>query len=141
MAKYGSASLVITIDDSPGGAPRVITPYVLTIGGLKKESITQQTNPFGTSFQSHTPVGVTKVDDIPITGLFDDTAVLGPHVVFKVQAADIAPASVGRVLVIATGGGTFTITVHLVSYEVLGKNNNLTEYAALVRQKSDGVWS
>jgi hypothetical protein len=141
MAKYGSASLVITFDDAPGGTPRIITPYVLTIGGVKVESITQQSNPFGTSNQSNTPVGVTKVDDIPMSGLFDDTAILGPHVMFKVQAADIAPASVGRVLVINTGGGIFTITVHLVSYEVLAKNNNLTEYAALVRQKSAGVWT
>ena len=39
------------------------------------------------------------------------------------------------------GGGIFTVTVHLVSYEVLGKNGALTEYAALVRQKSDGVWT
>jgi hypothetical protein len=141
MAKYGSASVTVTIDDSPGGTPRIITPYVLTIGGIKRESITQQTNPFGVAFQSNTPVGVTKVDDIAIGGLFDDTATLGPYVVFKVQAGDVAPASVGRVLVIATGGGTFTITVHLVSFEVIAKNSNLTEYAALVRQKSDGVWS
>jgi hypothetical protein len=141
MAKYGSASVVITFDDAPGGTPRIITPYVLTIGGLKIESITQQSNPFGTSNESNTPVGVTKVPDVPIGGLFDDVVTLGPHVVFKVTAADIAPASVGRVLVVNTGGGIFTITVHLVSYEVIAKNGALTEYAALVRQKSAGVWT
>ena len=72
---------------------------------------------------------------------FDDVAAVGPHVVFKVAAADVAPASVGRVLVLVTGGGTFTITVHLISYEVKAKNGALTEYEAVVRQKSAGVWS
>lgn len=145
MAKYGSGVATVTIDDAPGGTPRIITPYVQTIGGYKLESITQQSNPFGTTSESHTPVGMDKVADIPITGWFDDTASVGPKAVFGLAATwalDKAPASVGRVLVIlAATGATFTITVHLVSYEVINKNGALTEYAALVRQKSTGVWS
>jgi hypothetical protein len=145
MAKYGSSVVTVTIDDAPGGTPRNITPYVREIGGMKLESLTQQSNPFGTSSEAHTPTGMDKVSDITISGFFDDTAVLGPKVVFGTAAnwaLDKAPASVGRVLVIvAATGATFTITVHLVSYEVMNKNGNLTEYAAVVRQKSTGVWS
>ncbi len=144
MAVYGSPTVVITIDDAPGGTPRIITPYVREIGGLKKEVITQETNPFGSATKSNTPVGVDMTPDIPISGFFDDTATLGPKVVFgtaATQALDKAPASVGRVLVVATGGSTFTITVHVVSYECLPKNNGLTEYVAIVRQKTIGVWS
>lgn len=145
MAKYGSSVVTITIDDAPGGTPRVITPYVTAIGGLSLESITQQTNPFGTSSESHTPTGMDKVADIPISGFFDDTATVGPHVVFGTPATwalDKAPGSVGRVLaILAATGKTFTVTVHLVKYEVINKNGNLTEYSALVRQKSTGVWS
>ncbi len=145
MAKYGSSVVTVTIDDAPGGTARIITPYVSTIGGIKVESITQQTNPFGTSSEAHTPVGVTKTPDIAISGFFDDTADVGPHVVFGAAASwalDIAPASVGRELVIlAATGATFTIQVHLVSYEVLPKNGALTEYVALVRQMAAGVWS
>jgi hypothetical protein len=145
LAKYGSSVVTVTIDDAPGGTARIITPYVNTIGGIKVESITQQTNPFGTSSEAHTPVGVTKTPDIAISGFFDDTADVGPHVVFgdaTSWALDIAPASVGRELVIlAATGATFTITVHLVSYEVLPKNGALTEYVALVRQAAAGVWS
>jgi len=145
MAKYGSSVVTVTIDDAPGGTPRNITPYVREIGGMKLESLTQQSNPFGTSSEAHTPTGMDKVSDITISGFFDDTAVLGPKVVFGTAATwalDKAPASVGRVLVIvAATGATFTITVHLVSYEVMNKNGNLTEYAAVVRQKSTGVWS
>ena len=145
MAKYGSSVVTVTLDDAPGGTPRIITPYVQTIGGIKVESITQQTNPFGTSSEAHSPVGVTRTPDITISGFFDDTATLGPHVMFGTPATwalDIAPASVGRVLVIlAATGATFTITVHLISYEVLNKNGGLTEYAAVVRQAGAGVWS
>ena len=112
---------------------------------MSLEAITQQTNPFGVTFESHTPVGLSKTSDIAISGFFDDTATLGPHVVFGTPASwtlDIAPASVGRVLVIlAATAKTFTVTVHLVKYEVTNKNGNLTEYSALVRQKSAGVWS
>lgn len=142
MAKYGSSVVTVTINDAPGGTPRIITPYVNTISGIAVENITQQTNPFGTAFESHTPTGITRVPDIVLSGFFDDTATLGSWTVLKPNALDYAPASVGRVLVIlAATGATFTITVHLVKTEVLNKNGNLTEYAATLRQKSAGVWS
>jgi hypothetical protein len=138
---HGSAEITVTIDDAPGGTPRIITPHVRSIGGLAIELLTQQTNPFGTTYESHTPTGVERTPDIAIGGFFNDTALVGPHIVLKPGAADKAVQSVGRVLVIVTGGGTFTITVHLVRYEVIAKAGELTEYAALVRQKSAGVWS
>lgn len=145
MAKSGSTVVTVTIDDAPGGTPRIITPYVTAIGGLSLEALTQQTNPFGASSEQHTPTGLDKTADIAISGFFDDTAILGPHVVFGTAATwalDKATGSVGRVLVIlAATGKTFTVTVHLVKYEVMNKNGNLTEYSALVRQKSAGAWS
>ncbi len=142
MAKHSPSEVTVTFDDAPGGTPRIITPYVTSIGGLAIELITQQTNPFGVTTESHTPVGITKVPDIAIGGFFDDTASVGPHVVFQITSTDWAPASVGRVLVIlAATSKTFTITVHLVKYEVGLKKDGLTEYTALVRQKSTGVWS
>jgi hypothetical protein len=140
MAKHGSSEVTVTLDDAPGGTPRDITEYVNTIGGLAIELLTQQTNPFGSSSESHTPTGVERTPDIPLSGFHDDVA-NGPHAVLKPGAADKAPSSVGRVLVVVTGGGTFTITVHLVRYEAIAKSGSLTEYAAIVRQKSAGVWS
>jgi hypothetical protein len=142
VAKHSPSEVTVTFDDSPGGTPRIITPYVDTIGGLAIESLTEQTNPFGVTTESHTPVGITKVPDIAIGGWFDDTALVGPHVVFQIAAADYSPASAGRVLaIVAATGKTFTITVHLVKYEVLLEKDKLTKYQALVRQKSTGVWT
>jgi len=145
MAKHGQNEVQITIDDAPGGTPRIITPYVSTIGGVGLESITQQTNPFGASSEEHTPVGLDKTPDIAIGGFLDDTALVGPKVVFFTAATwvlDKASGSVGRVLVIlAATGMTFTVTVHLIKAELGLKRDGMTEYTATVRQKTAGVWS
>jgi hypothetical protein len=145
MAKHGPQEVTITIDDSPGGTPRIITPYVNTIGDIGNENITQETNPFGTTSMQNTPVGIDKQADVEIAGFFDDTVTVGPKAVFFNQtnwALDKASGSVGRVLVILTATSmTFTITVHLVKATIGLKKDALTEYKALVRQKSAGVWS
>jgi hypothetical protein len=143
--KHGPQEVTITIDDAPGGSPRIITPYVNTIGEIGLENITQETNPFGTTSMQNTPVGIDKTADIPISGFLDDTALVGPKAVFfnpTNWALDKASASVGRVLVILCATGmTFTITVHLVKATLGLKKDGLTEYTALVRQMSAGVWS
>jgi len=142
MAKFGSTVVTVTIAASPGGAAKNITPYVTSISGLAIEAITQQTNPFGAASEQHTPTGSVKTPDIVLSGFFDDTADVGSWTVLKQVAGDIAPSSVGRILVIlAATGATFTITVHLVKTEVLNKNGNLTEYATTLRQAGAGVWS
>lgn len=145
MGYHGPSEVTVTIDDAPGGTPRVITPYVTTIGNVGVESITQQTNPFGVESEEHTPVGLDKTADIPLGGFLDDTASVGPKAVFFTQATwalDKAPGSVGRVLVILCATGmTFTVTVHMVKAELGLKRDGLTEYTALLRQKSAGAWS
>lgn len=145
MAKHGQNEVIVTIDDAPGGTPRIITPYVNTIGDVGLEAITQATNPFGATSEQHTPVGLDKTADIPITGFYDDTALVGPKAVFFTPATwtlDKASGSVGRVLVIVAATGlTFTVTVHVVKVSVGLKKDGLTEYSVLVRQKAAGVWS
>lgn len=145
MAKHGPQEVVVTIDDAPGGTPRIITPYVNNIGEVGLENITQETNPFGTTSMQNTPVGIDKVADIDINGFFDDVATVGPKAVFFNQTnwnLDKATGSVGRVLVILTATAmTFTITVHLVKAVIGLKKDGITEYTATVRQKSAGVWS
>lgn len=142
MAKYSSTSVTVSIEDSPGGTARDITPYVDTISGLAIEAITEQTNPFGSTSEAHTPVGVTKVPDIVISGHYDTAATVGSWTVLKQVAGDIAVSSVGRELIIvAATGATFTITVHLVKTEILVANEKLTRYATTLRQAGAGVWS
>ena len=138
MAKYGSSSVTVTMDDS-GGTARTITPYVNTIGGLKIETITQEINPFGGSAEKPNSVGVYKSITIPITGFFDDTATVGPHVVFGTISSTVAAAS--RTLAVNTGGGTYTVECIVTGYEVMPKTGALTEYAATLQTTAVAVWS
>jgi hypothetical protein len=127
------------MDDGPGGTLRVITPYVTDIGGVKLEALQQQTNPFGVTWRQESPIGVSNVPAITIHGFFDDTATVGPHVVMI--APDDGPNDLERTLVIVYGNSkTATMEGRLVSYEVMAKNNNLTEYAAVYKPNSL-VWS
>lgn len=138
--KYGSASIVITYDDSPGGTARTITPYVTSIGGIKKEAITEQTAPFGQAYEAHTPTGMTRTPDIEIMGWYDTTATSGPHVVFI--APDDGPQDSTRTFTFAPGDSkTFTMETRLVSYEVIGRNGLLSQYKAVIRQAGDGAWT
>lgn len=138
--KYGSASVSISYDDAPGGVLRNVTAHVLSIGGVKKEALTEETSPFGTSNEAHTPTGKTRVPDISIEGLFDTTLTTGPHVVFG--DPDDGPQDATRTLVIVFGDAkTFTIETRLVDYEVVAQNGALTRYKATIRQAGDGVWS
>ena len=137
-ANDNSGSVTVTMDDS-GFTGRIITPYVFTMGGMKIETITQDTNPFGGSAEKPTSVGVYKSITIPITGFFDDTATVGPHTVFKTITSTVAAAS--RTLVVVTGGGTYTVECIVTGYEVMPKNGALTEYAATLQTVAVAVWS
>jgi hypothetical protein len=140
--KQGSSGVVITYDDAPGGTPRTMTSHIREIGGVKVEAITQQSNPFGTSWEEHTPSGMAKTNDVTVHGSFDTTATTGPHVVFQVQSGDRDPQGLLRTFTFSPGDSkTFTSETRLLSYEVLGKNGNLTEYEAVIRFSGAGAWS
>lgn len=138
MAKYGSASVKIEYDDAPGGSLVDVTAHVLSIGGMTIEQITEQSNPFGTSAEAHTPVGVQRVPDIEIEGFYDDTASTGPDAVFG--APDDGPNDATRTLAVTVGARKFTMETRLVSYTVLPQNNQLTRYRATIRQAGAGAW-
>lgn len=141
MAMFGSGSVAISITDAPGGTLRVITPYVREIGGIKVEAMQQRSESFGDLWHEFTPTGMKAVSAVSIKGLYDDTATLGPHVVFR--DPDDGPSDANRSLVVAFGGtnGTATVGVRVISYEVLGKNGNLTEYEAMVQPTGSLAWS
>lgn len=138
--KYGSASVQIQYDDGPGGTLRDVTSQILTIGGIKVEQITEQTNPFGTDYEAHTPVGVQRVPDITIEGLYDTTATTGAHPVFGTP--DDGPQDSTRSFSFTPGDGkTFTMETRLVDYEIVAQNGALTRYRATIRQAGKGAWA
>lgn len=137
--KHGSSEITISYDDGPGGTPRTITSFVLTMGAVKLTSNMQANTPYGATVEAMLPTGVSKIDQITLHGYFDDTATSGPHVVFI--APDTSPQASTRTLAIVFGNSkTWTSEGYLVSYSVLGKAGNLTEFDAVLQQNS-GAWS
>jgi len=137
--KHGTSEITISYDDGPGGTLRLITSFVLTMGGVKLTSNMQASTAFGDTIEKKLPTGVSKIDPITIHGFWDDTVTLGPHVVFI--APDTSPQASTRSLVIVFGNSkTWSSEGFLESYEVLGKAGNLTEFNAVAIQNS-GAWS
>lgn len=137
--RHGSSEITVAYDDGPGGVLRTITGFVLTMGGVKLTSNMQANTPFGAAVEAMLPTGVSKIDQITLTGYWDDTAVVGPHVVFI--APDTNPQAATRTLQIVFGNArTWTSEGYLVSYAVLGKAGNLTEFEAVLQQNS-GAWT
>lgn len=138
--KHGSSEITITYDDAPSGVGQNVTQHILTMNGIKIEAITQPSHAFGDAWEEHTPTGMKRVPPITFTGYYDDTAATGPHIVFV--APDDDPQDGTRTLVIVFGNAkTFTTETRLVSYEVLGKNSGLTEFAAVVQPTGSATWS
>lgn len=140
--KHSSSEVTITYDSSPGGSGVAITNSVLTMSGIKIEAPQQLSHAFGDSWEESTPTGMRKVPAITMTGFYDDTATTGPHTVLRVVDGDVDPQGSTRTLVVVFGNSvTFTVETRLMSYEVLGKNGNLTEYAAVVQPTGSAAWS
>jgi hypothetical protein len=138
--KFGSSSVEIHLDDGPGGTLRDITAYVTSIGGVKVSQITEKTNPFGTSHEENTPVGMQHVDDITIEGYYDTTATTGPHVVMGTPDDD--PQDATRTFTFTPGDSkTFTMECRLVDYSVIATNGNLTKYQSTIRQAGAASWA
>ena len=137
--KHGSSEITVSYDDAPNGSLRLITSYVLTFGGVKITSKMQASTVYGDSIEKKLPTGLSALDDIPIEGFWDDTATLGPHVVFL--APDDGPQDLQRSLIIVFGNSkTWSSEGYLESYEVLGQVGSLTKFKAVLIQNS-GAWS
>lgn len=137
--KYGPASVVIQIDDGPGGTLRNITAYVQSIGGIKIEQINEETSPFGQAYNSNTPIGKQNVPDIVLEGLFDTTATVGPHVVLGDPDDD--PNGATRSFSFTAGDSkTFTMECRLADYEVRAEKGTLSRFTATIKQAGLGAW-
>src|SRR4051812_14538503 len=96
--KHGSSEITISYDDGPGGTPRTVTSFVLTMGAVKITSNLQANTPFGATVEAMLPTGVSKIDPITLHGFWDDTVTTGPHTVFLTP--DTSPQASTRTLAI-----------------------------------------
>jgi hypothetical protein len=136
--KHGSSEIVITYDD-PSGAPQTITCAVLTMGAIKITSQMQAGTAYCDTIEKQLPTGLEKIDQVTLTGFWDTTPVTGSHDIFK--APDTNPQAPTRTLGVMFGDAKqWTSEGYQVSYSVIGKVGNLTEFEAVLQQNS-GAWS
>jgi hypothetical protein len=129
MGKYGSPSLVLTLDDS-GGTPRIITAFVLAIGALKITNKTQGNTPFGTGWEGSLVTGVRAGAPIALSGLYDDTALVGTGATLVVTDADAVPGFTRTLSIVIGGGHTYLAEVILQDSAVVPKAGTLSEFTA-----------
>lgn len=129
MSKYGSPNVTITLDDS-GGTPRIITGFVLTMGALKITNKTQVSTALGDTFEKSLVTGIRAGTPIGLTGIYDDTALVGTAATLQVTDADAVPGFT-RTLSIGIGGGhVYLAEVILADSSIVPKTGNLTDFAA-----------
>lgn len=126
MAVYGSDDLKIEFDNSAGSLVDM-SAYVLEINGVDVQAIVEELTAFGKTFEEWLYVGVKKLEEIELTGVYDDTASTGPNVVFN-SLGDTRTLKV-------TWGSTKTTTVEAIirSYQRLAKSKETTKYKAVLR--------
>jgi hypothetical protein len=140
--KYGSKDVTITYDDAPAGTGRVITGFVMDLGGAKIVVESESSESFGDAWKEYLATGMRSCPDIPVSGKWDTTATTGPHAVLRPGDNDADPNAGTRTLVLVFGDAkTFTVETLLVEYEVAPKNGALTEFSAVIRPTGAAVWS
>lgn len=109
MAMYGSPSVVIMYDSHD------VTQYVMDINDVDVETMMEESHTFGDSWFESLAVGIRKMADIKLKGMYDDTATTGPDALFNTTAA--GPSDSSKVLVITYGGSkTTSVGVFIQKY-------------------------
>lgn len=132
MANSTPAGIIIEYDNS-GGSLVDITQHVQTINDIDIESLTEETHTFGDSWEENKPIGVGKMADIEIGGLYDDVAATGPDALFAGRAPE-TPASNTRTFKITwRSGKTTSVETYLASYKRTADRAALTKYTAKLK--------
>jgi hypothetical protein len=126
MAKYGSNSLSISLDNS-GGTPVAMTAYVTAINAVTVEALLEESHSFGDSWFESLATGIRRMSPVEISGIYDDGAA-GPDAIFNSVAS--APSTSTRTLLITWGGSkTTSVETVITSFTRGATRNELTSYS------------
>lgn len=132
MATSIPSGIVVSYDNS-GGTPVDITQYVLNLSEVTVENGMEEKHSFGDSWEESLPIGIGKVSEIEIGGLYDDTATTGPDALFANRVPE-TPATATRTLTITwRSGKTTSVETFLLSYKRSADRNALTKYSARLK--------
>ena len=131
MANYGQPNFKVSVTTSSGTtALQDISQYVTEISGFKIEAITEQSDAFGDSWQEHLWTGIRRMDDLTLSGFYNDVAATGPHALFG-QTSNIGAEYEMELDFGASDIAHFDILV--LSYSRMPVRNELTKYEVVVR--------
>jgi hypothetical protein len=139
MAKLSSSGVTITLDDSAGVA-RIVTAFVLTMGGLKITQETVGNTAYGDTWMQTLATGIRKGEKIALSGLVDTTADTGTFATMIPTDADAVPGFTRTLAVLVGGGKTFTAEVILESGSIEPKVG-LATYSAELQPSGACAWS
>jgi len=126
MAKYGSNSLAIAVDNSSGSAT-TMTSYVTEINSVEIEAMLEESHSFGDAWFESLATGVRKASDLVLGGFFDDTSSTGPDAIFNAVAS--GPTASSRTVTITWGGSKTTSFEALITkYTRTASRNELTKF-------------
>jgi hypothetical protein len=127
MAKYGSNSLSVSLDNS-GGTPVAMTAYITAINAVTVEALLEESHSFGDSWFESLATGMRRMSPVEISGIYDDTSSTGPDAVFNSPAS--APSTSTRTLLITWGGSkTTSVETVITSFTRGATRNELTSYS------------
>ena len=136
--KHGSSEIVIKFDDY-SGTPQTVTCGVLTLGAIKTNANMQAATTFCDTVEKQLATGMMKIDDVKLTGFFDDTATTGTHAVFS--KINTGPQDATRTLEVNFGNNNkFTAEGYVKDYAVIANQGNLTSFEATLVLNS-GAWT
>jgi hypothetical protein len=126
MAKYGSNSFVVSIDNS-GGTPVTMTDYIRSIGDVDVKAMMQESTAFGDAWMEKLATGMLEAGSITLGGYYDDTATTGPDVIFNDVAT--GPTDSTRTLLLTWGGSkTTSAEVWISAYKRTATVGELTAF-------------
>ncbi len=118
MTKYSSKDLELTVDTT------TMKAHIIDDVTIGVEAVTEESTPFGASWEEHIATGIKRVDEFTVGGYYDDTATVGPNAKFNTLGTTIA--------IVITWGGTKTTTVNTIvkKYDRIGSTGAMTRYVA-----------
>jgi hypothetical protein len=132
MTNSTPAGVVISYDNG-AGTPVDITAHVMEINDIEIESLTEEMHSFGKTWEESKPVGIARMSDIELSGLYDDVAATGPDALFAGRAPE-TPATATRTITFTwRTGKTTSVETYLKSYTRSPDRNELTKYSAVLQ--------
>ncbi|MEE3331965.1 MAG: hypothetical protein VX246_13955 [Myxococcota bacterium] len=126
MAKFGSNSLIVAVDNSSGSVV-TMTSYITSINAIEVEAILTESHSFGDAWFEQLATGVRKASDLVLGGLYDDTSTTGPDAIFN-DVAD-GPSDSTRTVTITFGGSkTCSFEAIISKYTRTATRNELTAF-------------